>query len=59
MYVCVCNAIRDSEIEALARKGARSADDVYGLLGVEVSCASCTEHIEELLETATAAQSAA
>jgi bacterioferritin-associated ferredoxin len=59
MYVCVCNAIRESEIEALARKGVRTAAELYGVLGVEVSCASCTEHIEEILESANAAQSAA
>lgn len=59
MYVCVCNAIRDSEIEALARKGARTAEEVYGILGVEVSCATCTDHIEEILVSVSEAQSAA
>lgn len=50
MYVCLCNAIRETELEALARQGVRTAEKAYLALGVEVSCACCEEHVQAVLD---------
>ena len=50
MYVCVCNAIKSSEIEALARTGVQDAAQVYEALDVETNCASCVEYVQETLD---------
>lgn len=50
MYVCVCNAIKSSEIEALARTGVENAAQVYTALDVETNCASCVEYVQEALD---------
>lgn len=50
MYICVCNAIKSSEIEKLARNGVRSAAEVYTALDVETNCESCVEYVQEALD---------
>lgn len=50
MYICVCNAIKSSEIEDLARQGVRSAAEVYTALDVETNCESCVEFVQEALD---------
>ena len=50
MYVCVCNAIKSSEIEALARTGVENAAQVYEALDVETNCESCVEYVQEALD---------
>lgn len=50
MYVCVCNAIKSSEIEALARDGVHRAEQVYTALDVETNCESCVEYVQEALD---------
>jgi bacterioferritin-associated ferredoxin len=50
MYVCVCNAIKSSEIEALARAGVEDAAQVYEALDVETNCASCVDYVQEALD---------
>jgi bacterioferritin-associated ferredoxin len=50
MYVCVCNAIKSSEIEALARTGVENAAQVYTALDVETNCESCVEYVQEALD---------
>lgn len=54
MYVCICNAIKDSEVRDLIRRGVRSADHVYEALGCEPHCATCTETLQAMLDGAEA-----
>lgn len=49
MYVCICNAIRETEIQSVIAKGVRDVDDVYKALGVEPQCGTCRSFISELL----------
>lgn len=63
MYVCVCNAITDSEIRAAADLGARSLDDLSSTLGVATCCRRCADCAtcvlnEHLAATLCAAQGA-
>ena len=49
MYVCVCNAITDTEIREAAEAGVK---DLWGLqaeLGVASNCGSCRETAAEIL----------
>jgi bacterioferritin-associated ferredoxin len=43
MYVCVCNAITDSEIRGAADLGARTLDDLSATLGVATCCRRCAD----------------
>lgn len=50
MYVCVCNAIKSSEIEALAKAGVSRAEQVYSSLQVETNCENCVTYVQEALD---------
>lgn len=41
MVVCVCNAIREREVRAAARDGARSPGRAYQRLGCRLQCGQC------------------
>ncbi len=50
MYICFCNAIRDSEIRELAMQGVRTAEAIHGHCGCEPNCWSCFEDIQQILD---------
>ena len=52
MYVCLCNGIRDSELEELGRKGITNAARAYKMLESEFACACCEQEAEEILKAA-------
>ena len=59
MYICICNAIREDDLRAAARKHDGDADAVYEALGKRPQCGSCLDDaatilIEERLAAATA-----
>jgi bacterioferritin-associated ferredoxin len=49
MYVCVCNAIRESELRGVARRCPGSAEAVYAALGKRPNCRQCLEEAAEIL----------
>ena len=49
MYVCVCNAIRESELRHAARRHDGDVDAVYAKLGAEPQCCQCLEDAELIL----------
>lgn len=49
MYVCICNAIRESELREAARATMGDADAVYSALGCEPDCRQCIEEANEIL----------
>ena len=49
MYVCVCNAIRDSELRHAARRVEGDVEAVYASLGCEPQCCMCLEEAEEII----------
>lgn len=51
MFVCSCNAIRETEVRELAQSGARTADSVYQALGCEAHCATCTDFIQSIVDS--------
>ena len=49
MYVCICNAVTDTQIRKAAESGVQ---DLWGLqreLGVAAGCGSCKEMASEIL----------
>jgi bacterioferritin-associated ferredoxin len=50
MYVCVCNAIRDSELRHVARQTEGDVEAVYASLGCEPQCCMCLEEAAELID---------
>jgi bacterioferritin-associated ferredoxin len=49
MIVCSCNAIREQDIRAAARRGCPCPDSTYRALGCEFQCGSCRDEVEELV----------
>lgn len=50
MYVCICNAIRETEVRDLARAGVRTAGEAYERCGCAPVCTECTAHMQEVLD---------
>ena len=53
MYVCICNAVTDSQIRAAARRG---VSDLWGLqreLGVAAGCGSCGQTAMDVIHQET------
>jgi bacterioferritin-associated ferredoxin len=55
MYICLCNAVTDSEIRRAASAGVRDLWQLQSALGVASGCGSCIEHAESILNEARAA----
>ena len=49
MFVCICNAIRDREIEAAA-DDARSVSDVFRRCGRRAQCGKCVPDVAKILD---------
>ncbi|MEJ2604060.1 MAG: (2Fe-2S)-binding protein, partial [Gammaproteobacteria bacterium] len=48
MYVCVCQAITDRQIEKAVKSGAQSFYDLKDQLGVGSCCGSCQDDAEAI-----------
>ena len=49
MIVCICNAIREDEIRAAARRGAPCPVTAYKSLGCEPQCGTCLPCAREII----------
>ena len=49
MYVCVCNAIRESELRHAGRRVSGDAEAVYAELGKQPQCGCCLEDADCIL----------
>ena len=54
MYICLCNGIKDTELQELARKGVRTAEDAYRQLGVEMNCVDCSDYVQAFIDESAA-----
>ena len=50
MYVCICNAIKESELRDAVQRGARDAAQAYDGLGAEVCCAQCLDVAQDIVD---------
>lgn len=53
MYVCLCNAITDSQIEQAICDGACSIGCLRNSLGVATQCGKCAKHAKQMLRERT------
>jgi bacterioferritin-associated ferredoxin len=49
MYVCICNAIRETDLRAAARCCSGDADAVYNMLGRTPQCRQCLDEAAEIM----------
>jgi bacterioferritin-associated ferredoxin len=50
MYVCICRAIRDRDIDAAVRAGARRPADVFKACGQNPQCGGCACDMRKQIE---------
>lgn len=50
MYVCICNAIRESDLRRAARQISEDAEACYAALGKQVCCGSCLNEADSILQ---------
>ena len=49
MYICVCNAIRETELRDAARCTVGDAEATYAALGKRPNCGHCLDEADEIL----------
>ena len=49
MIVCICNAIRESDVREAARQGACCANSAYRQLGRRPRCGQCVPFAREII----------
>ena len=49
MILCSCNAIREDEVRAAARRGCPCPDSAFRSLGCEFQCGSCRDFAEDII----------
>jgi bacterioferritin-associated ferredoxin len=52
VYVCLCNALTDSQVRQAAANGATRPKEVFETCGCGAQCASCTRTIIGILREA-------
>jgi bacterioferritin-associated ferredoxin len=50
MYVCICHAVTDDQVVEAVDAGARSVAEVSGRTRAGASCATCHDHLEDIIE---------
>ena len=50
MYVCICQAITESEIESAIGDGARTVDQLCDRLAAASCCGACTDVLADCLD---------
>ncbi len=49
MIVCCCNALRESQLRAVARDGVRCPREAYQRLGCRLQCGQCLSYARALV----------
>ena len=52
MYICICNAVTDSDIRQAADQGVRNIRQLKMATGCAVNCGSCEQMAREVLAQA-------
>lgn len=56
MFVCICNAISDRQIQEVVATGANSLEDLKSQLGVATCCGCCSDLASSFLKNNQASQ---
>ncbi|GAB5348176.1 (2Fe-2S)-binding protein [Alteriqipengyuania sp. 357] len=49
MYICVCNAIRETDLRRVARRCGGDAEACYSALGKRPNCGSCLDAADDIV----------
>ncbi|MCE2462021.1 MAG: (2Fe-2S)-binding protein [Pseudomonadales bacterium] len=52
MYVCLCQAVKDSEVRQAVASGIENVDELGEVLGVGTGCGSCRDFAQTLIDEA-------
>lgn len=52
MYVCLCQAVKDSEVRQAVASGVEDVDQLAEALGVGTGCGSCRDFAQTLIDEA-------
>ncbi|MDE0660597.1 MAG: (2Fe-2S)-binding protein [Gammaproteobacteria bacterium] len=52
MYVCLCQAVKDSEVRQAVASGVEDVDQLAEALGVGTGCGSCRDFAQSLIDEA-------
>ena len=52
MYVCICNAVTDSDIRRAAQDGVRNLRQLRQATGCSSTCGSCEDMADQILQQA-------
>lgn len=52
MYVCLCQAVKDSEVRQAVASGVEDIDQLAEALGVGTGCGSCRDFAQSLIDEA-------
>ena len=55
MFVCICNAIRETDLRETARRTGGDACSVYAALGKRPNCGQCLDDADMMIEEERAA----
>jgi bacterioferritin-associated ferredoxin len=47
MYICICRAIRERDIEAAVRAGAKRPADIFRACGTSPQCGTCATDMRD------------
>jgi bacterioferritin-associated ferredoxin len=50
MYVCICSAVTDSQVNACIAAGAATAEEIGRRCRAGLDCGSCLEQLDDMLE---------
>ncbi|MGO1078010.1 (2Fe-2S)-binding protein [Inquilinus sp. CA228] len=56
MYICICNALNDTQIRCAVDSGAKTAGQVYAGLGCAPRCGKCVTSIRRMVNESTREQ---
>ena len=48
MYICICKAVTDSQIQQAIDNGASTRKQLFNCLGIGGDCGKCNAHIREI-----------
>ncbi|MFO0389286.1 MAG: bacterioferritin-associated ferredoxin [Alphaproteobacteria bacterium] len=51
MYICLCNGLKDKQIESAVAGGACSVADTFRKLGCQPMCGQCVPMIQDTVES--------
>ena len=50
MILCICNALTENQVRAVAGRGAHCPRAAFRALGCEAQCGTCLDHAREVID---------